>query len=58
MEHPTIRKRDVKEVNMFWGLDISEILTASLLKGSTIYDPSFATDVRQSIEKCAQNLLV
>jgi hypothetical protein len=43
VEHPTIRKRDVKEVNMLWGLDILEILAASLLEGSMMYDPSFAT---------------
>jgi hypothetical protein len=28
---------------MLWGLDISEVLAASLFERSTIYDPAFAT---------------
>jgi hypothetical protein len=45
---------------MLWGLDVSEILTASLLERSTIYDPAFATgSVRQDKRlRDARSLLV
>lgn len=46
---------------MLWGVDILEILAASLLEGSTVYDPSFTTKyvrLKTEYRKCVESLLV